>query len=122
MANFTINITEYDNKPPEIGDGERTTDYAIPIVLKREDFTTNTTPPYYDPEGDAPLKLKITSLPSDGVLKLDEVDVIINDEISFVDSIDAELLTYTPDDANLEAHSVDFLFEISDMGSKIYTA
>jgi large repetitive protein len=122
MALFNINITGYDNKPPTIGDGERSTNYGEPIVLTRADFTTNTTPPYYDPEGDLPLNLKITSLPASGILKLNGVDVTVNQEISFVDSIDAGLLTYTPDMNNLDAHNVDFNFEISDAGSQQYVS
>lgn len=122
MANFTLNMGEYNNLPPVIGDGERTTSYGTEIILVRADFTSNTTPPYSDPEGDAPLNLKITSLPVEGVLKLDGIDVTIGQEISFITNIDANQLTYTPNNANTSAHSAAFGFEISDVGSTTYTS
>jgi large repetitive protein len=121
MANFTINISGPANQPPTIGDGERSTSYGTMVVFKRADFTTNTTPPYSDPEGDAPLNLKVTSLPAGGTLKLDGIDVTINQEIPFSD-IDLNKLTYTPDNANTAAHDVTFGFEISDTGSATYVS
>jgi hypothetical protein len=122
MANFNINITAYNNQPPTIGDGERNTNYGEAITLTRADFTTNTTPPYYDPEGDAPLTLRITSLPANGILKLNGVDVTVNQEIDFTTEIDASLLTYTPDLNNTSAHSVAFGFEIADEGSNTFVS
>lgn len=122
MALFNINVTQYDNQPPVIGDGETNTNYGEAVTLVRADFTTNTTPPYSDPEGDAPLNLRIDSLPAAGVLKLNGVAVIVNQVISFVSEIDAGLLTYTPDLANTTAHSVSFGFSISDVGSNTYAS
>jgi hypothetical protein len=122
MANFNINVTQYDNQPPTIGDGERNTNYGEAITLTRADFTTNTNPPYYDPEGDAPATLRIISLPASGVLKLNNVDVVVNQEIDFITEIDASLLTYTPDLNNTAAHSVAFGFEIADEGSDVFAS
>jgi hypothetical protein len=122
MANFNINVTGYDNQPPTIGDGQKETNYGQALPLNRADFTTNTTPPYSDPEGDLPLNLKITSLPAAGILRLDGVDVTVNQEISFISDIDAGKLTYTPDLNNTSAHSVSFGFEISDEGSNTYVS
>lgn len=122
MANFNINIGSYVNQPPTIGDGTQTTNYGVPITLTRADFTDNTTPPYFDPEGDLPLNLKVTSLPAEGLLKVNGIDVAVNQEISFVSEIDANLFTYTPNNANTSAHAVAFNFEISDLGSTTYTS
>lgn len=122
MALFNINVTEYNNQPPIVGDGERTTNYGDPITLTRADFTTNTTPPYFDPEGDAPLTLRIDTLPTGGVLRLDGVDLIATQELDFVADIDTGLFTYTPDLNITTAHSVDFLFSISDTGSGLFTS
>lgn len=122
MANFTINVNEAVNEPPVVGDGERTTNYGENVTLTRADFTTNTTPPYYDPEGDLPLTLRIDSLPAGGVLKLNGVDVVVNQEIDFITEIDNNLLTYTPDLNSAEAHSVVFQFAIADAGSGIFTS
>jgi hypothetical protein len=122
MANFTINVNESVNQPATVGDGERTTNYGEAVTLTRADFTTNTTPPYSDPEGDAPLTLRIDSLPVGGLLKLDGVDVVVNQEIDFITEIDNNLLTYTPDLNSTDAHSVVFQFAIADAGSGIYTS
>jgi hypothetical protein len=118
MANFTITVDGYTNLPPtEVGDGSATTDHAATIVYTRAMFTTNTIPPYSDPEGDAALNLKITSLPASGLLKLNGVNVTLNQILSFVDHIDAGLFTYVPDAGILAAYNTSFTFEISDAGS-----
>ncbi len=122
MALFNINITAYDNKPPTIGDGERSTNYGDSITFTRADFTTNTTPPYYDPEGDAALTLRINSLPIGGILRLDGIDVVINQQLDFTTEVDTGLFTYTPDLNSTAAHSVDFQFSIADAGSGLFTS
>lgn len=122
MANFNITVTEYSNQPPTVGNGERTTNYGEAITLTRADFTTNTTPPYFDPEGDAPLTLRIDSLPTGGVLKLNGIDVAVTQELSFIDDIDTNLFTYTPDLNITTSHNVDFQFSIADAGSGIFTS
>jgi hypothetical protein len=122
MANFNINVTSYSNQAPTVGDGERSANYGEAITLTRADFTTNTTPPYSDPEGDAPLKLRIDTLPPSGLLELNGVPVSINQEIDFTTEIDAGLLTYTPDTNNTSAHSADFAFSIADEGSQVFTS
>lgn len=118
MATFTINVNAYENLPPDqIGDNEVTVENGEIIVFTAEDFTTNTTPPYDDPEGDAPYKLKILTLPSDGSkLLLDGDDVVLNQEILFED-IENGLFTLQQV-SNLSAHSTSFTFTISDVGSE----
>ena len=120
MAEF-INTTEaYTNQPPvSVGDGAETTSYGTSIVYTRAMFTTNTTPPYSDPEGDAALNLKVISLPTIGTLKLDSVDVVLNQVISFTD-IDAGLFTYIPDNSTQTAYNDPFDFQIADAGSGIF--
>lgn len=121
MANFVITVDEYTNLPPSaVGDGAETTNHATDIVFSRVMFTTNTVPPYSDPEGDAALNLKITSLPSSGKLYDNAVEITITPHvISFAD-IDLNKLTYSPDATDLTAHGTSFLFEISDAGSGTY--
>lgn len=116
MAIFTITVDSYTNLPATIGDGIITTSYGTAVTYTRAMFTTGTTPPYSDPEGDAALNLKITLLPVSGLLKLNSVDVGLNQIISFTD-IDSGLLTYVPDNANQDAHNETFSFEIADAGS-----
>lgn len=117
MANFNITVTEYQNLPATVGDGARSTQYGTEITLVREDFTTNTTPPYFDPEGDLPLTLRIDALPVNGLLQLNGVDVVVNQELSFINDIDAGLFTYAPDINITTAQSLDFEFSIADEGS-----
>jgi len=122
MANFTITVDSYENQPAsEVGDGSATTTYGTPIVYTRAMFTTNTIPPYSDPEGDAALNLKILSLPVEGLLKLNAINVTLNQIISFT-NIDSGLFTYVPNDANSNAYSDTFSFSIADAGSGIFTA
>lgn len=117
MANFNITITAYDNQPPVIGDGARSATHGEEVVFTRADFTTNTTPPYSDPEGDLPLNLKVLALPLEGTLKLSGVDVVLNQEISFITDIDAGNFTFVGDIANLGDADINFEFSISDAGS-----
>ena len=121
MANFVITVDEYTNLPPTVvGDGAETTAHDTDIVFTRVMFTTNTVPPYADPEFDPALNLKITSLPLSGELYDDGVQITITPHvISFAD-IDLNKLTYSPDGTNLTAHNTSFLFEISDTGSSTY--
>lgn len=121
MANFTINVDGKINQPPVIGDGSAVTPYNQTLVFTREMFTTNTVPPYHDPEGDLPLKLKITSLPTTGVMSLRGVPLIVNQEIDFVNDIDSGELTYTPDGQIVNEQNIDFTFSIMDSGSGQYS-
>jgi len=121
MANFTIIVDEYVNQPAsEVGDGSATINYGETLVYTRAMFTTNTTPPYADPEGDAALNLKVLSLPIAGLLKLSGVNITINQIIPFT-SIDSGLMTYVPDGTVLTAYNTSFTFSIADAGSGQYT-
>lgn len=120
MANFTITVEGKINQPPVVGDGTASSDYNTPITFTRAMFTTNTTPPYSDPEGDAALKLKITVLPATGTIKLSGVAISANAIIDFTD-IDAGLLTFSPDPAQTSTHVPSFTFGIADAGSNIFS-
>lgn len=118
MALFTITTNSYINLPPnQVGDGSATTDYGVVHVFTVADFTVSTTPPYQDPEGDSAYQLKITSLPTIGVLKLSNVNVTTNQIINFT-SISSGLFTYTPNNSNTSLYDDEFNFEISDTGSQ----
>jgi len=117
---MVMTVSAYVNQPAVIGDGELTVEEGVIITFTRDDFTLNTTPPYTDPEGDIADKLKVTVLPSSGILKLNGIAVIANDVINFTD-IDATLLTYEQAVAaggTLEA----FTFQIADAGSGIFVS
>src|SRR5690606_18377166 len=93
---ITYIVSEKANEPPsEVGDNSLTTNYGVTIVFTVANFTTGTTPAYSDPEGDTASKLKILTLPSTGNLKLNGINVSINQVIDFSD-INTGLLTYVP--------------------------
>jgi len=122
MATFTINVDAYVNLPPDsIGDNEVTINNGETKVFTVSDFTTNTTPPYDDPEGDGPYKLKILSTPADGSkILLNGVTVLATgSEVLFTD-IALGKLSIQPN-ANLTEHSLTFDFDISDLGSQQYS-
>jgi hypothetical protein len=122
MATFNININAQTNLPPSsVGDGSKTTPHSTTIIFTRDDFTTNTIPPYADPEGDNAKLLKILSLPAGGTLKLNNTPVVVNQIIDFAD-IDLGNLTYSPDPANTTARVEPFTFSIADAGSLTFTS
>ena len=119
MANFTITVDSYANQPATVGDGASNTTYGASLVYTRAMFTSNTVPPYSDPEGDAALNLKVTSLPIEGILKYNAIDVTLNQIIPF-SGIDSGLLIYVPNNANLNSYNASFTFQIADAGSGIF--
>ena len=122
MANFQITVEGQINQPPTIGDGATTTPYSTTVVFTRAMFTSGTTPPYSDPEGDAALTLKITSLPATGNIKLSGVNINVNDEFDFTTDIDSGNLTYVPDPGVTTAHTPSFTFQIKDAGSGTFVS
>lgn len=122
MATITINVNAYNNLPPNnVGDNEIIADYGELVVFTEEDFTSNTIPPYTDPEGDAPYKLKILSLPPAGnVLKFNNVNVVVNQEILFTD-IQRGYLTMNTN-TNTAGGDYSFNFAVSDIGSQQFSS
>ena len=113
----SITRLESPNRPPsEVGDGEATIDYGETLVFTRAMFTSATTPPYSDPEGDAALNLRIDSLPTDGDIKLNGNNVTVNQIVPFTD-IDSGLLTYVPDLVDTDGDIENFTFSVADAGS-----
>jgi hypothetical protein len=120
VGTVSITVAAEVNQPPSVvGDGSETIDYGASLVFTRAMFTTATTPPYSDPEGDAALNLRVTSLPVDGTLQLNGTPVAINQIISFAD-IDAGLFVYVSDLADTDGDLETFTFEIADAGSGIF--
>lgn len=122
MATVTLNIGAYVNQQPSsVGDLSVTMAHASVKTFSTVDFTTGLTPPYSDPEGDAPSKLKILTLPASGFVKLNGVNVTVNQEIPFA-SITAGLMTYVSDGSVVTSISTSFDFSISDTGSGLFTS
>jgi len=123
MATFTVTTQEQTNQPPsQVGNGSAVTDYGVTYTFTVADFTTNTSPVYADPEGDAASQLRIiTNLPATGELQLNGVPVTLNQVIDFAD-ISAGLFTFVPDAATTSAYVDTFDFEISDSGSGVFVS
>jgi hypothetical protein len=122
MASFSININAYTNLPPsQLGTLTLNLIHNEVYIFTVANFTTETIPPYSDPEGDAASLVKITGLPSTGVLDLNGVPVILNQEIT-VANITSNLLDYTADIGTVIAHTDSFTFDIADVGSTTFPA
>lgn len=121
MATFTINSALYINKAPStVGNYTLGVNNRVTTVLSTAMFTSSTTPPYADPENDAPKEVRIDSLPTLGTLKLNGVDVTVG-QIIPISEITANKLTYVSPNQDLAA-SVAFNFSVSDAGSGLFTS
>lgn len=118
-----------NNPPNEVGDGEASISHDDILIFDRLMFTTQTTPPYSDPEGDAALNLKILALPSTGQLLMraslntNALTTLVNlNQIISFDDIDNGLFIYRPDSTIKTNHLDDFEFAIADAGSGIFVS
>lgn len=119
MAIFTLNVEEFINQPPSsVGNNSITLPNASVYTFTGADFTTNTTPAYSDPENDPVAFVRILTIPVEGDLILNGVQVNINQQIPF-SQIQSGLLTYESS-TNASAYSSVFTFEISDTGSNTF--
>jgi hypothetical protein len=110
MATFTVNVDGQINSAPTVDNNSATDAYGVTRPFTRADFTLN----YYDADGDAVENLRITSLPSAGEIQYNGVAINVNDEFNFTNDIDAEKLTYVPNNAITDAQVLDFTFQVSD--------
>ena len=122
IGTMGIGVLAEANLPPTaVGDRSETVNYAAQLVFTSAMFTTLTTPAYSDPESDAADLLKITGLPTLGVIELNGVPVVLNQIITFVD-IAAGNLTFSGDLADLSPVNSTFNFAIADAGSGIFVS
>ncbi|HAA23443.1 MAG TPA: hypothetical protein DCP28_33470, partial [Cytophagales bacterium] len=89
-ATGTINIGA-TNDPPTVDDFSVSTDEDTPIDFTKDNFTDN----FDDVDGDTLFSIRITVLPTDGVLSIDG-DVVQVDDVITPAQLDS--LTYTPTD------------------------
>lgn len=114
-------VAKVNQAPSSVGNNTLSTAYATTITFTSANFTTETTPAYADPEGDAAAYLKVLSLPSAGTLKYNNANVTINQVIAFTE-IASGYLQYIPNPLILTVQSLTFNFSIADAGSGIYTS
>lgn len=120
MALFTVNSGLYSNQAPsQIGNYSLNVNNRATTFLTVAMFTTSTTPPYLDPEGDLAQAIRVDSLPATGTLLYNNIPVTIGQIITVVD-IAANLLKYVSPNQNLLASS-SFNFSVRDAGSLLFT-
>ena len=118
---ITIEVASAVNQPPsEVGDNSFTLNHGQSKIFNVAAFTTETIPPYADPEGDPAAKIKILTLPANGTLKFNGTNVIVNQVIT-VAEISAGYLVYVPDVAIETLQNLFFNFSVADSGSGLFT-
>lgn len=118
---ININAEAYENQPPSsVGSNAIAIAYADEYEFTEADFTTNTTPAYADPEGDAADQLKILSLPDTGELRLNGLALSVNSIVLFTE-IASGYFTYAADSGQTSAYATTFNFSIADAGSGEFT-
>jgi hypothetical protein len=86
----TVEVIEMvDNTPPVVSNNSKNGTEDVTISFRIENFTFY----YSDAENDPLVKIKITSLPENGLLKLNDTNVLLNQEI-LVDDLGG--LTFEP--------------------------
>ena len=117
---ITINVSAEANLPPDIiGNKFIIIDYGNDYSFDKNDFTTGTTPPYHDPEGDNMESIKILTLPSIGSLELSSVPVSVNDIIS---ESNITNLDYISDTGTTVSYIDNFTYTASDVGSSTFSS
>jgi hypothetical protein len=117
MSSFSILISP--NQPATVGNYTLNVSNRSTTVLTTGMFTSLTTPPYSDPEGDSPWELRVDSLPNSGVLFISGNPVTIGQVIPFT-AISTGDLTFVSPDMDAPT-STSFLFSVSDAGSLIFS-
>jgi hypothetical protein len=121
MGVLTIDIAAQENQPPnQSGWLSLRLLYNTTHIFTLNNFTTETTPEYVDPEGDALEAIKIISLPSQGLLKLNGVAINAGDEISSA-QLSGSNFIYESDAADTDGYSTNATFTVSDAGSSTFT-
>lgn len=121
MATFTIDVNAYVNLPPSaVGNNSITLTNRVVRVFTMADFTTGTTPPYADPEGDGVYQLRVDSLPSLGTLKLSGT---LCTSAQIINASDIVAGNFVYDAPNQDAAAaVSFNFSLSDTGSHTFVS
>ena len=122
MGIITLDVSAKVNQPPN-SSGWLKLDISFNelYVFTLANFTTETSPPYGDPENDDFASIKITSLPAQGVLSLNNVACLVGDEITSTD-LNSGLFKYQADGADINGYtSGEMEFTVADIGSNSFT-
>lgn len=117
MATFTIISEAQLNQAPDvIGDTTLILNHGVTHTFTVAEFTTGTTSPYSDPEGDPASQVQINSAPSQGEIKFNGNPYILGTAIDVAD-ITLGLLTYESDLIDTDGYVTTFVFKVADVGS-----
>ncbi|MCP1996666.1 hypothetical protein [Flavobacterium sp. HSC-61S13] len=114
-----ISATTINQPPSVVGDNTILFQIGVPKTLRSSDFSTNTTPPYQDPEGDAMKDVEIETLPSVGALLYNGMPVVAGQKISAIDC-DMGKLVFDDFGTAVNGQAINFDFRVSDTGSGIF--
>ncbi|MBD9484678.1 retention module-containing protein [Pseudomonas sp. PDM14] len=117
-ATLTINIAALNEAPIAINDTFSTSEDTSVTITSAGLFGADGTGPLNDSDGDSGsfTSIKVTQLATDGVLKLNGVNVTLNQEVSKAD-IDAGKLVFVPDGNENGAPYATFKYQVSDGSS-----
>ena len=112
-----INQALPNGKPTLIGSRSISIDHNSQHVFTVANFTTETSPPYSDPEGDDMKYIVILSIPTGlGELKVDGVNVVLNQLVYSAEISSGKLVYHAPASVEESNQSV-FRFDVADVGS-----
>lgn len=106
-----------NGRPTSIGSQEINLSWGSEHLFTVENFTTETSPQFVDPEGDILSYIKILELPESGSLEISGVSVEVGDIIQ-AGVLVAGDLSYTPDSNIENNNSVTLKFDAADTGSE----
>lgn len=120
MAQITINIQAKLNNPPNsTGWVSISLISGTSVTITYNNLTTDTDPPYGDPEGDELESIKIERLPIVGDLKINGVTASVGDVVTKAQLENSEL-TYDSVSSTDNYLDSEFEFLVSDIGSGLY--
>ena len=106
-----------NGRPTSIGSQTINIDWGSEHFFTVENFTTETSPQFVDPEGDILSYIKILELPASGNLEVDGVAVEVGNIIQ-AGVLVAGDLSYTPDLSIEGDYTVSIKFDAADTGSE----
>lgn len=123
MGIITLNVSVRANRAPSsTGWLSLPLSYNQLYVFTLPNFTTETTPAYADPDGDAFYALKVNSLPSQGTLTKNNIACVVGEVVTAAE-LSGGLFRYQADASDIDGYSDGFMsFTVADVGSLSYTS
>lgn len=120
-AKLFINVVSTVNQPPNsIGNNTIECPIGMLVPLNINVFTVDTTPPYGDPEGDAPLKVIMPNIQGDAIVTFNGIRVINGQEFFATNLESGEIKVFYPP-GTAEGVVTTIKFDVADVGSGQYS-